>query len=353
MDKKPSPETNTAASATPEPETLVARTDDGTPESGAATPPPAVPSGPAQVGKFHHKRTYRPSHKATFLGLAAVIAILTINAAVLAFVLKGKNQSNNQSSDQVTISKAALSKVGVNSNSVGDSGVVLTIGPSTEFKSKVVVAGDVSVGGQLKLNSKFTASEASITQLEAGKVSFSDLNVSGNGTLNNLNLRNGLVVTGSSQLQGPVTANQLVTLNNSLIVIGNISVGGTFSAKTFSASSLTSTGTLSIGGHVVTSGQSPSIGKGGSALGNNGTVSISGNDAAGTIAINIGTGAGTGTLANIAFKTQYASPPRVVITPVGAACTFYVLNLTVAGFSVGDGCNLPPGGYALNYIVMQ
>lgn len=352
MDKSPSSETNNPTAGTPEPQALVARSDDGTPEAGSE-PTAATPLNPASPPKAHHKRTYRPSHKATFIGLAAVILILAINAAVLGVALKGKSQSGNTSSDQVTISKAALSKVGVNSNTVGDSGVVLTIGPSTEFKNKVVVAGDVSIAGQLKLNSKFTASDASLTQLEAGKASLSELNVSGNGTLNNLNLRTGLVVTGSSQLQGPVTANQLVTFNNNLTVIGNVAVGGTFSAKTFSATNLTSTGTLSIGGHILTSGLSPSVGRGGAALGNNGTVSISGNDASGTIAINIGTGAGSGTLANVAFRTQFSSPPHVVITPVGAACTFYIFNLTVAGFSVGDGCNLPPGGYAIEYIVMQ
>jgi hypothetical protein len=350
MDKTPSPESTNQTTEPPEPEALVARSDDGTPEQGSL-PTPSVTTPLAN--KARHRRTYRPSHKATFIGLAVVVAILAINAGVLGFVLKSKSKNNGQNNDQVTISKAALSKVGVNTSSIGDSGVVLTIGPTTQFNSKVTVDGDVSIGGQLKLNSKFTASDATLTQLQAGKVSFSELNVSGISTLTSLNLRNGLVVAGSTQLQGPVTINQLLTLNNSLIVVGNLAVGGTLSTKTFSATSLTSTGTLTIGGHVITTGLSPSVGRGGAALGSNGTVSVSGNDAAGTIAINIGSSAGSGILADVAFHSQFSSAPHVVITPVGVACTFYITNLSLAGFSVGDGCNLPPGGYAIEYIIEQ
>lgn len=349
MDKNPAPNPAAPSTDAPEPETLVARSDDGTPGSGATPAMQTKPGG----SKPRKRRTYRPSHKATFIGLAVVVAILAINAVVLTFVLKGKATKNSANDEQVTISKSALSKVGVNTANLGDSGVLLTIGPNTQFSNKVTVQGDVSIGGQLKLNSKFTATEASLTQLEAGKTSLSDLNVSGDGTLNSLNLRNGLTVTGASKLQGPVTANQLVTLNNSLIVIGNVSVGGTFSAKTFSATNLTSTGTLTIGGHIITGGSSPSVAAGGSALGNNGTVGISGNDAAGRISVNIGTGAGSGTIASVTFKTKYSSTPHVVITAVGMSCTFYLTNLSTSGFTVANGCNLSPGGYAIEYIVVQ
>lgn len=349
MDKTPAPEPGAQPSEAPTPETLVARADDGTPEGGAV----ATAVKASQATSKRRRRTYRPSHKATFIGLAAVIAILVINVVILSFVLKGKSKNNSESDEQVTISKAALSKVGVNQSSLGDSGVVLTIGPNTQFNNKITVQGDVNIGGQLKLNSKFTASDATLTSLQAGKVSFSELNVSGDGTLNNLNLRNGLVVTGSTQLQGPVTINQLLTLNNSLLVVGNLSVGGTFAAKTFSATNLASTGTLSIGGHLITGGSSPSVAKGGGALGSNGTVSISGNDTAGRIAVNVGVGASSGLIATVTFKTAFSSTPHVFISPVGVACTFYISSLSTTGFSVSDGCNLPNGGFAVDYLVVQ
>ncbi len=349
MDKAPPAEGDQQSAGTPDAEVLVARSDDGTPDQTAA--PETKDSKEAH--SITPRRTYKPSHKATFIGLAAIVLILAINAVVLSFVLKSKNKTNNVSNEQVTISKAALNKVGVNTSTIGDTGVVLTIGPNTQFGNKVTVQGDVNIGGQLKLNSTFTATGATLTQLEAGKTSLSELNVSGSGTFTGLNLRKDLVVAGASTLQGLVTINQLTTINNSLIVVGNVSIGGTFSAKTFSATNLTSTGTLVVGGHVISSGASPSVGRGGAALGSNGTVSISGNDTAGRIAINIGVGAGSGVLANVAFHSQFSSAPHVVITPVGAACTFYLTNLTVAGFTVNDGCNLPPGGYSIEYIVVQ
>jgi hypothetical protein len=109
---------------------------------------------------------------------------------------------------------------------------------------------------------------------------------------------------------------------------------------------------LTIGGHVITNGLSPSLAPG-NALGSNGTASVSGNDAAGAISINIGVGAAGGTLASIAFHNQYASVPRVVITPVGVGANFYIFNLTTSGFSVGVTSGLPPGGYRINFLAMQ
>jgi len=357
MDNATPPTASDQTPGTAAPEVLKPRADDGTPIP-EATPPAQLSGKPATpaTDKKPRRRTYRPSHKATFIGLAVIIAILLVNAVILVLVLKGKAKPGDlAASGQVTISKGVLNKIGVNTSSIGDSGVVLVVGPNAQFNGKMTVASDVSIGGQLKLNSKFSASDANLTQLEAGNTSLSQLNVSGSTTLSNLNLRTTLAVTGATQLQGPVTIGQLLTVNNNLNVAGNLAVGGTLSTKTFSANGLTSTSTLTIGGHIITGGLSPSAGPGGGALGSNGTVSISGNDAAGVIDINLGTGACSGgTLANVAFHTQYASVPRVVITPVGLAGNFYVSNLTSSGFSVGvgGGC-LPTGGYGIDYIVEE
>jgi hypothetical protein len=347
----PPPELHDQAVESPAAEVLKPRVDDGTPtvEAASASQRPATPA----TGKRPRRRTYRPSHKATFIGLAAVVLILTINAGVLGFVLKNKSKTGQLNSGQVTISPAALSKIGVNSSTIGNSGVVLVVSPDAQFNGKMTVAGDVNIGGQLKLNSTFTASNANLTQLEAGNTSLSQLEVNGNTTLSNVSLRNGLAVQGTTQLQGPVTISQLLTVNSNLNVVGNVAVGGTLSTRTFSADSLTSTSTLTIGGHIITGGLSPSAGPGGSALGSNGTVSISGNDTVGVIDINIGTGASGGTLVKVAFHTQYGSTPRVVISPVGVAGNFYILDLTSSGFSVGVGNGLPPGGYSIDYIAEQ
>ncbi len=352
MDSATPPAPDNQPAPSQEPEVLQPRADDGSQVS--ETDPSSPSSDTQEVTKSKRRRTYRPSHKATFIGLAVVVAILAINALVLVFVLRKQSKLNDQASGQVTISQEVLDKLGVNRSSVGDSGVALTIGPSTEFKNKVKIAGDVNIAGQLNLNGKLSASDASFTQLQAGNTSLTQLNVNGDTTSSSLNLRNNLLVNGTTRLQGAVTITQLLSVTNSLNVSGNLSIGGTFSARSF-----TSTGTFTIGGHVITGGTTPSVSKG-SCDGSNGTVSISGNDSAGTVAVNIGTGACGGSVAVITFATTYNTTPHVIITPVGAAPiiaggaadSFYVSRST-NNFTIYVAGGLSPGGYAFDYIVEQ
>jgi hypothetical protein len=333
---------------TPEAEDLKPRSDDNT-AAAAAAAQAASPPDP----KKRQPHGYRPSHKATFIGIIVVVAILAVNAVVIGFVLKKQSTGGDLSSKgQVSISSDQLSKLGIDRNKVGNSGVKLIVAPDAQFQGKLSVAGDAALSGQLILNGKLTVANASISQLQAGNTSLSQLAVNGSTTLSDLNLRQNLLVTGTTQLQGPVTLHQLLTINGSENVTSNLSIGGTLTVGTFSARSLTSTSTLTIGGHVITNGLSPGVGPG-SALGSNGTVSISGNDSAGVIAINIGTSAVGGSLASVAFRTQFSSVPRVVITPVGVGANFYVFGLTTSGFSVGVTAGLPPGGYRINYIAEQ
>lgn len=310
----------------------------------AATPAP-TPSGPVPPSRGR-RGPYRPSHRATFIGLAVVVAILAINAAVIGFVLKSQSKSSAKANQgQVTINQSALDKLGVNRTVVGDSGIQLTVNPDAKFNGSLQVAGNASIGGELKLNSKFSAADANLTQLEAGKTSLAQLNVNGDGTLSNLNLRSDLIVAGTTHLQGSATFAQLVTVNNSLNVSGNLAVGGTLAVGAFQTSGLT------VGGHVITAGSLPSVSRG-SCVGSVGTVSISGNDAAGTVAVNTGVGACAGSLASVSFHKIYGSTPHVVITAVGGAANAYI-SRSASGFTIYSGQSLSPGGYAFDYIVEQ
>jgi cytoskeletal protein CcmA (bactofilin family) len=347
MDTPPSPDASTDGA--PAAEVLKPRVVDNAEITKAV---PTTLAASSEAGKKLRRRTYRPSHKATFIAIGVVVVILAINAVVLGFVLKSKNKNDNANTGQVTISESVLNKVGVNKTAIGNSGVQLTIDPDAQFNGKLKTAGDVTIGGQLKLNSKFTANDAALAQLEAGKTSLSELNVSGTTTLSALNMRNNLVVAGSVTIQGATTLNQLLTINNNLNVAGNLAVGGTISTAGFVARNLTSTGTLTIGGHVITSGQIPNFGAG-NALGSNGTAAMNGNDSAGTISIAIGVGAVPGLIGNVAFRTQYATIPRIVLTGVGTGAVFYIVNPSIGGFSVYVASALPPGGFAINYIVEQ
>ncbi len=297
--------------------------------------------------------SYRPSHRATFIGLAVVVVILVVNAGVIFFVVKKQAAKDPQANlEPVTISQGVLDKLGVNRASIGDAGVELVVNPNSRFNGKLQVGGDVSVAGQFRLNSKFSASDASLAKLEAGNTSLGQLNVNGASTMSALNLRNDLVVTGQTRLQGATTISQILTVNNNANIAGSLSVGGALSVNAFQTRNLVAEANITIGGHFITRGLAPRVGPG-PALGNNGTVSISGNDAAGTVAANIGTGSAGGIVANVAFRTPYNNTPKVIVTAVGAGLGSVYTVRNAASFSIGVNGPAPPGGYAFDYIVME
>lgn len=344
MEKKQ--DSSTETSGAPQPEVLHAQGE---------KPTDAAAAKPAAVGKSAIKRvrsSYRPSHKATFIGLAVVAAVLAINGSIIAWLMSSQqNAAAEVDRQSVTLSADTLDGLGVSRNAVGKLGTKLTVGPDSTFNGNVTMGSNLTVGGKLQLQGEFTASNASFANLKAGKTALGQLNVNDDITATTLNLRRDLKVAGSSTLQGPVTMAQLLTVNNSLNVAGNVAVGGVLSARNFQANSLTSGSTLTVGGHIITRGNAPGVGRGG-AVGANGTVSISGNDASGTVAVNAGTGAGNGLLAQIAFRSQYGNLPHVVITPVGRHVDVYVTR-SIGGFSIYADGSMSPGGYAFDYIVMQ
>lgn len=347
MADSPSSDEKSKTSGAPEAEELKPQSDKATPNNDAFEAAHKV-----LIPKKSRRGSYRPSHKATFIGVSVVIAVLLINGIVIFFILRAQGGSGSSlSRDEVTLSADTLNGLGVSRNSVGELGTQLTVGPDTTFNGSVTVAGDTSIGGSLKLNSKFSASEASIAKLQAGETAVNTLNVNGDTTTSNLNLRNDLTVTGLTRLQGAVTMSQLVTINNSLNVAGNLAVGGTLSARAFQASSLVSDTTLVVGGHIISRGSAPSISDGG-AIGSNGTVSISGNDASGTVAVNAGVGAGAGIVANITFRSAYGGTPHIIVTAVGPGATDVYVNRNANGFSIGVS-GLTVGGHAFDYIVIQ
>lgn len=350
MATTPSSDKDNKTAGAPAPEVLQPQSDTSTPNPS----PNAAPAGKTKQPGRLKRGTYRPSHKATFIGLAVVVLILGLNAAVITYVMRGGETANSAvNGNEVVLSPTVLDGLGVSRNAAGSKGTELVVGPDSRFSGKLTVGSDVTIGGQLSLNSKFSAADASLAKLQAGDTSVNQLNVNGDGTVSNFNLRQNLSVAGTTRLQGPVTLNQLLTVANNVNVSGNLAVGGILTARGFQASSLTSDTTLTIGGHVITRGAAPNVGRG-PAVGSGGTVSLSGNDAAGTIAVNTGGGAGNGVLAQVAFRNQYGSTPRVVVSAVGGPGmgSLYVTR-TVGGFTVGVNGAVPPGGYAIDYIVMQ
>ncbi len=340
MGENPS-DTSLDNSAAPKPEALQTQAASSS-EAPVAPEASKVANTPRRSGGG----SYRPSHKATFIGLSVVVLILAVNAGVIVLLMRTQQDAKSKADESVTLSPATLSNLGVSRSPVGNLGTELVVGPKARFNGSVTIGGDISIAGQFQLKKKLSAATASITDLQAGDTSLSELTVNGDATANNFTARQGLTVAGASRLQGAVT------ISNNLTVAGNLVVGGTFSSRSFQANSLTSGSTLTIGGHIITQGSAPSVGAGGG-VGSNGTVSISGNDASGTVAVNVGTGGGNGLLAQVAFRTQYGSIPHVVVSPVSRSPGSYYVTRTVGGFSIYTSSALSSGGYAFDYIVMQ
>jgi cytoskeletal protein CcmA (bactofilin family) len=328
----------------PAPEVLAVQSDAAVEETVDTHKEATVAVAPATPKR---RTTYRPSHKATFIGLAVIGGILAINVAVLLFISRSQaDKQDTAAKSSVTISTSTLNQLGVSRNPIGNAETELVVGPNSTFNGKVVIGSNLTVGGQLTLNSKFSATDAALTNLQAGDTQVDSLNINGDGTATNLNLRKDLQVTGATHLQGTLTVNQLTTINNNMNVAGNLSVGGTLSVRNFQVS------TLTLAGHLLSSGSQPSISVGGGA-GSNGTASVSGNDTSGTVAVNMGVGAGNGLLATITFVTKYSSTPHVVVTPVGRSVPGMYINRTSAGFTISVDGSLSTGGYAFDYVVVQ
>ncbi|NCU37605.1 hypothetical protein EOL96_00885 [Candidatus Saccharibacteria bacterium] len=298
--------------------------------------------------KIKKRRTsYRPSHKATFVGLAVVAVILAINAVVISFLMKQQTDVEEEiAKNSVTLSSSTLDSLGVSRNPVGDADTELVIGPSSTFNGRVKMGGEVTIAGQLILNDTLSANDATLVSLQAGDTNLQQLNVNGDGTISTLNLRQDLRVAGAVQIQGQMTVNQLTTINNSLNVAGNVAIGGALSVRDFQV------GQLTVTGHLISSGNAPNVSRGGG-TGSNGTVSISGNDTSGTVAVNTGVGAGNGLLATVSFAQRYGSTPHVLVTPIGRAVPGLYVNRTADGFTISVEGTLSPGGYAFDYFVVQ
>ncbi len=345
--------------APPQPEELQAKAE-ATEAPADADVPTAVGAQSADAGKDAkaparpRTATYRPSHKATFVGIGVVVAILAVNAGAITYFINSQNSANEVvNREDVTLSSETLGGLGVSRNPVGVKGTQLTIGPDTQFNGEVVVGGDVKIQGGLKLSKSFSAPEGSFTSLKAGKAALTSLNVNGDATVSNLITRKDITVAGTARIQGATTITGLTTITNSLNVSGNLAIGGVLSARSFQANTLTSSATLKIGGHIITGGPGPGISKGGGVSGV-ATVNGSGNDASGTVNITLGVGASaSGVLASVGFTNAYNGAPRVLITPFNGSLGSFYVTRSSTGFTVHTNSTLGTGSYGFDYFVVQ
>lgn len=275
-------------------------------------------SQPPKAGGGHRIRNY------ALIGLAVIVLIGLVVAGTLLLTKKPAPVTrpvvapitiNTQSLDNGVLTKL------VNQAAPNEAKPQLTVAPDTLFQKGVEVKGSLTADTTATIGS--------------------NLDIGGNQN-----------VKGISTLQGAVG------INSNLAVRGALSVGGALSAGSLNVGSLVVTtvsasGNLNFGGHLVPSGATPaavaSVGAGG------GSIIIEGNDTAGTIVITTGSGSQlAGEMAIISFKATFVATPKVQLTPVnGSAADLHFYATRSAGFFTINSTTAPvaSGTYSFDYLV--
>ncbi len=264
-----------------------------------------------------------PTRRTPRLPKYVIITVIIIVGLVLAVVIVAlfKQPAKKVAPTVVTINTQSLDNGTLNKltaqASPGKTVQQLTISPDTLFKNNIEVQGSLKADKQL--------------------------DVAGN-----------VVVGGTTTLQGAVG------INSNLAVRGALSVGGALSAASLNVGSLgvttvNASGSINFGGHLVPSGTTPTVAPSNGTSG--GTVTVSGNDTAGTITITIGNGTlVAGEMAILNFHTQFTTTPKVQLTPItGDASALNYYATRSASFFTIETSTTPTHGasYVFDYLVTQ
>ncbi len=234
--------------------------------------------------------------------------------------------------------------------SIGATGSVLVknnTNSTTAFQVQNAAASSIfdvdSTNGRVGIGTNTPANQLSINNLSTAD-SLAQVAISTKATTNK-----GLVIQGMNSQ----TADLFQTQNSSGTVLVGISAAGALSVV-----SATVSGNLTVNGHIITGGIAPTIAAGAAAC-TTPTVSISGNDNAGTITVITGTscGATTGTMATVTFNSAFGSAPKVMLTPVNiesASLAGYNGAVSTASFTL-DTTIAPTDAttYKFNYLTVQ
>ncbi len=351
--------------------------------SGASDKLAEADSGKADPNNIHDltpnkpltpKRTIHLSARATIFGVIIVLFIIAANVAAIYFILKSRNQKavTPTGYNPESLSVEEINKLNSKTATIGESFGTLIIAPFTQFKNKIQVDKDASIGGKLNVVSATT-----LAGLTAGSTSLSELNVAGNSTLNATSVKSTLAVAGAVSIQGAVTMSSALTVGGSLNVLNNASIAGSLTVNTINFKNATLNGPLAINGHYISGGPGPSLSYNTNTLGTSGTSSVSGNDTTGTIVITPGNDSGVGAtctpvvgvdpntcglLATVTFGAGYSKIPRINLTPVGreAGQMQYYITRTSAGFKlytankiVGASVSVPNPQIGFDYFIAE
>lgn len=207
---------------------------------------------------------------------------------------------------------------------------------------------------------------------ESGTVETTTARINNDASIGgSLSLQGGLTVAGASLLDGDISINGAAIYKNKVNSTTALQIQNAAGTSFFTADSTNSSvtvtnlvvggvagATLTVNGHIISGNASGTTSiVAGAAACTTPTVSLTGNDTAGTITITTGTGcATTGTLATITFGGAYTAAPKVIITPrqVNASNLQVYANPATGNFVLGTN-TVPTNStqYRYNYLIIQ
>lgn len=232
------------------------------------------------------------------------------------------------------LSEEQLKQLATTDTSVGDASQTLTIKGNavidgqTLLRGNLNIAGNLQTGGTIQAPSITISGAANLGQAQANSLQVAaDLAVQGNTTMRNIS------VAGTSTFNGPMTASQLTVTQ--LTLSGNAS--------------------LQIPNHINFTGPTPGRSVNQAQLGTGGSASVSGSDTSGSVNVTTGNSPAAGCMIRITFAQRFATPPRVLLTPIGAAAgrTEYYVDRDQNGFSICAASPAPGNQtFGFDYFVM-
>ncbi len=265
--------------------------------------------------------------------LLFVLIVVIVTAITYVSYIRQQNNINPKDIPSQQLDESAFGQLQSGDASVGDPKQTLTVQSNAIFSGQILAKNDIEIAGTLKVG---------------GTLNLTGLIVDGNSTLDQIQA-NTLSLNGESNLQGQLN------VGSNLSVTGSGSFGGEISAPLVATDSLQLSGDLTFTRHIDAGGPTPEQSSG-TALGGGGTVSVSGTDTAGSIAVNTGSNAGAGCFVTLTFANKFRETPHVVVTPIGAnaaALSFYVTR-DINKFSVCTANNPPSSSnFGFDYIVID
>lgn len=300
---------------------------------GQATAPTAAEAGTATVGNASKLKSLFTNINPYLILFIAIFLIAIIIVITVSISSRNSDPSNilfeGQELDQET-----LDEILTNESNIGTVDQTLTVAANAIFNGKVLVKDSLDVAGAINVG---------------GALSLPGITVAGQSNFEDVDISNNLAILGSASIQ------QSLTVQGGADITGDVAIAGALAATAISSDNIQFTGDAAFTRHIDTGGGLPRI-TSGTAVGSGGTVSISGNDIAGTITINTGGGPPAGIFINVTFGHAYNSIPNVQITPIGSssAALFYYANRDTNGFSVGT-INAPSSSttYIFDYFIVE